>query len=151
MSLRLLVLVCFLWVGIECTAGIAGSATPARSAPMPGIGSAAFLTSLFRHDNPAKDQVVIGRDFTVAETETVEGNVVVIRGNVDVHGAINGNLAMIGSHGDISGTVTGDVACVASAVRLASGCVISGNLTSVASAVENQQAAEVHGNRTNVD
>ncbi len=105
-----------------------------------------------RHGHTNKQElVVIGRDLVVEREESVDGDVVVVNGGVDIRGTINGDLALVGARGLISGTVNGDVSCVISTIRLDNRCTINGDLVSVGSAIDRYNGASVNGSRTSVD
>ena len=91
----------------------------------------------------------IGEDVTVAEGETLNGDVVCIRGRATIDGHVNGDVTVVAGTLEIKGSVAGDVASIATHTTLARGARIDGELTNVGGSLE-RNGATVHGQVVNV-
>lgn len=71
----------------------------------------------------------INHDRVVQKDETVDGDVSVTNGNLDVRGKVNGKAVVFNGNVTIEGTVTGDVSVLAAGtVQLGKGAVVGGNI-----------------------
>jgi uncharacterized membrane protein len=80
-----------------------------------------------------EDIVKFGKDVVVVEDETIDGDVVVIGGKIDVRGTVTGNAVAVG--GDVSvastGEIEGDAVSVGGEVKKEPGAVVRGQKATV--------------------
>ena len=82
------------------------------------------------HDN---DLVRFGQDIEIEQSKTVEGSVVAIGGNIEVHGHVQGDCTAVGGSVtvDSTGVVNGDAVSVGGSTTLVPGGKIMGSNVSV--------------------
>ena len=97
-----------------------------------------------RHRSHRDARVVFGSSVTVNENETVR-EVVVIGGNVKVHGEVRGDAAAVGGSTWVDGVVRGSAISVGGSVNLSPGAVVRGDVVSVGGGINGLDQAEVHG------
>jgi hypothetical protein len=91
----------------------------------------------------------IGEDVTVAEGETLNGDVVCIRGRATIDGHVNGDVTVVAGTLTIKGSVAGDVNSIATHTTLDQGARIDGQLTNVGGSLD-RNGATVHGQVVNI-
>jgi len=75
------------------------------------------------------DKVILGRSFTLASGESLDGDLVVFGGNVIVQqdATGNGDVAAIGGTASIDGVVNGDIVAMAGVIELGPHAIITGD------------------------
>lgn len=103
------------------------SATPEADVPSPPDAPDA-PESPSRYRSRSGDIVRIGRDVHVESGELVEGDLVVMGGDVIVDGHVEGDVVAIGGHVQLNPTarVDGDVACIGGHLTQEDGAVVGG-------------------------
>lgn len=93
------------------------------------------------------DKVVFGGSFTLAEGETLNGNLVVFGGTItlEINSTVNGDVVLIGGTVDAAGTVNGSLVGVGGVLQLGETARIHGDLVTVGAALNRDIGAEVSG------
>ena len=94
------------------------------------------------------DKVILGRSFTLASGESLDGDLVVFGGNVIVQqdATVNGDVAAIGGTASIDGVVNGDIVAMAGVIELGPHAIITGDATAIGGVINRNPDAQVHGN-----
>jgi len=98
-------------------------------------------------DIKGKGDVNLHEDVIVNRGEVRHGDLVVIDGDVEIHGAVNGDVVVVSGSLDIDGTVDGDAVAILSDTTLAEGAVIQGDFVHLGGNLEVAPGAMVHGER----
>lgn len=105
-----------------------------------------------KHKSPGShNRVIVGQDFVLNAGDTLDGDLVLIRGHAQIDGTINGDLVLFGSDAKMKGTANGDLASIASTIAFEPGATVNGDFTSFMSAIHNADQATINGDRTNLD
>lgn len=93
------------------------------------------------------DKVVFGGSFTLAEGETLNGNLVVFGGTITLEAGstVNGDVVLIGGTVDARGTVNGSLVGVGGVLQLDEAARVHGDLVTVGAAINREAGAEVSG------
>ncbi|MCW5873783.1 MAG: polymer-forming cytoskeletal protein [Anaerolineales bacterium] len=112
---------------------------------LPGIAYAAPA------ELPAFDEVVFGRDFTLASGRTINGDLVVLGGSLTMEGdsTVTGQAVVIGGDATIYGHVRGDLVVVGGTAYLQETAVINGDLIAPGGNIQALTGSRVDG--TQVD
>ena len=92
-------------------------------------------------------RVILGGEFTLANGETLDGDLVVLGGNAwtEQNSRITGSVFIAGGNLQIDGTVDGDIAVLGGNVNLLSHAVVKGDVSSVGGNVNRSEGAQVLG------
>lgn len=96
---------------------------------------------------PALDEVVFGRDFTLASGRTITGDLVVLGGSLtmEADSTVTGQAVVIGGDATVEGNVRGDLVVVGGAAMLQAGSRVGGDLIVPTGQVTQDAAAMVAG------
>ncbi|MEW5957387.1 MAG: polymer-forming cytoskeletal protein [Chloroflexota bacterium] len=106
----------------------------------------------FAQEPDRGSQVVFGRDFTLAEGETISGDVAVFGGKVELAegSQIDGSLAAIGGNVKIDGTVNGDVAALGGDITLGDSATVNGDIALLGGKADIAEGAKLTGDVVNL-
>ncbi len=109
-----------------------------------------LLPGLALADGPDEGKLIFGGTFTLAQGETLNGDLVVIGGTVTIEeGAqVNGNVALVGGSVTIDGTVDGDAVAVGGTVSLGPKSVVTRDLGTFGALLNRAEGSEVGGQVT---
>jgi hypothetical protein len=88
--------------------------------------------------------LTFGRDVTVEATETVEGDIVVLRGNVLVEGRVTGDVVTFGGDVTAHGEVSGNIVALGGSIHLEPTTICGDDVVSVGGVIESN-GAEIQG------
>jgi len=111
-------------------------------------GGVAFAAGSGQDDvGDGDDWIVVGDDATVAEGQTVAGNVVVVGGDLCVEegGQVGGDVLAVGQSLDVAGRVSGDVVAIGAALRVRETAHIGGETVAVGGEVDTSDDATLLG------
>jgi len=110
-----------------------------------GFALASVTPAYADHCNEAK--TIFGDNYTLAEGDSVECNLVVMGGNVSIEegATIPGNVVVWGGDVEIAGTVEEDVTVMGGNVDLQSTAHIQGRLTTIGGSLSRDEGAQVDG------
>jgi hypothetical protein len=93
------------------------------------------------------DEIVVGDDFTLAEGETLQGNLVIYGGNAELEegSRVTGDVVLVGGSLDASGEIGGDVVLVGGDAHIRETAVITGDLVTVGGELTREAGAQVLG------
>lgn len=93
------------------------------------------------------DKIIFGDNFTLADGETIDGNLIVMGGNVTVEdgATVTGSVVVFGGNVEIDGEVDEDVVVIGGNVDLQSTAVVDGRLVSTGGSVSREEGAVVSG------
>lgn len=96
------------------------------------------------------DEVVAGGEYTLADGETLDGNLVVLGGSVTLEegSTVNGSVVIVGGNSELGGEVEGDTVVFGGNVSLLETVVIQGDLVRSGGSIEAEEGYEVRGNET---
>ena len=112
---------------------------------------AALLPSVFASGALAAgglpDEIVVGEDYTLAEGETLQGNLVVYAGSATLEedSRVTGDVVIVGGSLEASGEVGGDVVTIGGTATLHETAVVQGDLVTAGGQVSRDRGAEVRG------
>jgi cytoskeletal protein CcmA (bactofilin family) len=98
-------------------------------------------------DIKGKGDVNLHEDVIVNKGEVRKGDLVVIDGDVEIHGAVHGDVIVVSGSLDIDGRVDGDAVAILSDTTLAEDAVIQGDFVHLGGDLEVAPGAMVHGER----
>lgn len=118
-----------------------GSTERAAAADMANEFAEPIAVALF-------DQQIFNEDFTVESGEVVDESVTVFRGNVEIEedGTVNGDLSVFSGDVQITGTLNGDLAVIGGDVELNDTARITGDVSVVGGNLERDDGAFIGGN-----
>lgn len=90
-------------------------------------------------------EVRFGRNIEVTDDEVVDGDLVVVGGNIFVAGQVLGDVVAVGGNVDVSGDVVGDVVSIGGVAHLGPTASVSGDLVIVGGSLDREEGAEVGG------
>jgi len=93
------------------------------------------------------DKEVFGGNFTLAEGETLDSNLIVLGGNADIQAgaAVNCTVVIIGGSADIAGEIGEDLVVFGGSTVLRQSAVVQGRLQSIGGTVTREAGAVVEG------
>jgi len=94
--------------------------------------------------------VKFGEDLTIEEDKTLQGDVVVLGGNITILGTVTGDVVALGGNITILGTVAGDVIVLGGDLHIKSTGTIKGDAVTVMGKVYQERGAEIRGQRVGV-
>jgi hypothetical protein len=99
------------------------------------------------------DQVIAGGNFTLADGEILDGNLLVFGGNANIEdGAIiRGDVLIFGGNLLIAGSVQGSVVSVGGSASIADSAIVTGDLVNVGGSVNRAPGAQISGQVINSD
>ncbi|MCB0112865.1 MAG: polymer-forming cytoskeletal protein [Caldilineaceae bacterium] len=118
-----------------------GSTEPAAAAGSSAGIERPIVIALF-------DQQIFNEDFTVESGEVVDESVTVFRGNVEIEegGTVNGDLSVFSGDVQIAGTLNGDLAVIGGEVELEDTARITGDVSVVGGNLDRAEGAYIGGN-----
>lgn len=93
------------------------------------------------------DKVVFGGTYTLAEGDTLNGNLVVFGGTItlEVDSTVNGDVVLIGGTVDAMGTVNGNLVGIGGVLKLGEASFLHGDLVTIGAAINKEIGAKVSG------
>jgi len=93
------------------------------------------------------DKVIFGGTYTLAEGETLDGNLVVFGGAVtlEVNSTVNGDVVLMGGTVDSMGTVNGSMVGIGGVLQLGESSVVNGDMVTIGAALHRAPGAQVSG------
>ncbi|MEK9162511.1 MAG: hypothetical protein AAB261_04365, partial [Chloroflexota bacterium] len=97
-----------------------------------------------------EDKIIFGDDFTLANGQTVNGNLIVFGGNVTIEkgATVTENVIVFGGNVQIAGDVKEDVVIFGGNADLLSTAVINGRLVTTGGNISRKDGATVKGGET---
>lgn len=96
-------------------------------------------------------QVIFGRDYTLENGETFDGDLVVFGGNVVIgeDASLEGNLVVIGGTIKSNGETKGDVVVVGGQVSLEESALVTGDVVTIGGQLQQAEGAKIEGEVVN--
>jgi hypothetical protein len=93
------------------------------------------------------DKVVFGGSYTLAEGETLNGNLVVFGGTItlEVESTVNGDVVLMGGTVDSLGVIDGSLVGIGGVIQLGESSRVHGDLVTIGAALNRETGAEIGG------
>lgn len=97
---------------------------------------------------PHDGRLIIGQDFTLKSGETLNGDLVVIGGQVEVEktAAVRGDIVVIGGSLKLDGAATGNTVVIGGIVAMGADSSVAGDVVTIGGTLQRTEGAKIGGN-----